>query len=62
MTISGYSANYFNDKDKKLYVATQILSALLSTNTVDYGLVDEDLVDTSIEYAELLLKKLKEEV
>jgi len=55
-----YVANYINFKreDKKLYVSTQVLSALLSSPNIDYELKKE-LVDISVEYAELLLKKLE---
>lgn len=58
MTISGYSANYFNDKDKKLYVATQILTTLLAKGKC---VTTNDAVDVAISCTNRLMKKLEEE-
>jgi len=57
MSVLGYSANYFNDKDKKLYVATQILSSLV----VRGGMDKEKAVDIALKYTNRLLCKLEEE-
>lgn len=57
MSISGYSANYFNDKDKKLYVATQILSSLV----IRGGMDRDKAVDIALKYTNRLIYKLEEE-